>query len=318
MRYGNGAPLADPCIGPAEFVQRGPMSKQQQRQAPDIAPIVSPDRGSVADGPDNSVVQSQMGTARGEAETPLLAAAEAQAPTVVSPAQGAIPMAGGPTITIQNEFPDVGGDKARTKVGVKEKVWLQASTDGGTWSASGGTGSVLKDETYEWRAPITAGPVTITYTPTGGGTPVVTTINVVVPDALTATSSSARSYTGQGAGMDLQLQVGPTDVSFTNIGWLEDPGPATDVTGYFVGKPADKLAHKPNARWSPIGGANALGDVAEFNGWPGPYKEGGSYTWSIPNRWRADNGTGTVFHTSTQVMTIAADGTSSVTKLGKP
>lgn len=301
---------------------------KQQRQAPEAATAPSaPMSARSSEGGENSVAQAQLGSARGEAQTPFLDAAAAEvgptpitvgAPAVAGPGTGAIPAAGTPpTITVQNESAAPGGSTTRTRVGAKEKVWLQASTDGGTWTAAGGAGSVLADGTYEWRAPATAGPVAITYRPTGGGAAVVTTMTVVVPATLAATGSTARAYSGQGAGMDLQLQVGPTDVSFANLEWLEDPGPATAVSGYFVGKPADRLAHRPNPSWSPIGDGNALGDVAEFEGWPAPYGQGGSYTWAIPNRWRAGAGTGALFQPSTQVMSISAAGVSSVSKLGR-
>lgn len=260
-----------------------------------------------------------------EAPSPL----ETQGPAVEGPGtlspslpgldgKGAVPMATPSGITVQNEFAAPGGGDARTKVGVNEKVWLTPEESGGAWAASGGKGKTLKDGAYEWRAPTAAGSYTVSYTPKGG-TALVTTFEVVAPATMTATSATSRSYTGQGAGMDLELQIGPTSVSFAALQWKEIAGPATDIKGYFENKPADKLAHNP-AGWRNIGDQNNVGDKAEFEGWPGPYKGGGSYTWSIPNRWRPDgSGEGTEFHTSTQVMSILDDaGNSTVTKFGKP
>jgi hypothetical protein len=256
------------------------------------------------------------GTGHGEAPSAAPAdgggAAQAGAPAAGS--------AGGITIDVSNHRPAPGSENFnRTVVGVGEVTTFWASQPGGTWSSSSGTGTVGADGEYEWTAPSTMASATITYR-VGDATGTVT-MTVLQPMAITATlvgANNVNQVPGQGgAGMDLKLTMHPTTVSFYNVQWLEQPGPVGGKWGYFEQATDDQLAHAPNAEWLMMGDDNqGVTDTAAFYGAPPPFSEGG-FLWVIPNLFRVGNeGSGTVFFPSVQVMTLAADGTGTVSKFG--
>jgi hypothetical protein len=115
------------------------------------------------------------------------------------------------------------------------------------------------------------------------------------------------------------MTVGPMTVSFGNTEQLEEPGPATGVTGYFQQFSASTLQHRPSTRWARWNDRNTgPRDHASSHSVPPPYSAG-SFQWVIPNKYRVvgTSGAGTVFTSTTQVFSMAdATGTMSVSKAG--
>jgi len=117
--------------------------------------------------------------------------------------------------------------------------------------------------------------------------------------------------------MQQNVDAGPLNVSFANVQWLEVPGPATNVRGYWKEK-QDKgadLSHHPNPSWITLNNQNRASDHASSSGWPKTWKDGG-FEWSIPNKFRVvgSTGAGKQFVTTLQKFDIVADGTTTVSK----
>jgi hypothetical protein len=223
-------------------------------------------------------------------------------------------------ISVNNSYPDpaTGGEWSRTTVGVGEEATFACDPAGGTWPATGGTGTADPDGLYQWQAPGTPGSVTITYTAeerTG-----TVTMTVVEPERITSTKTGSLPATRAGAGMSLNLTIHPLSVCFANAEWYEVPGPGTP-TGYFERFPASDLAHDTAAgagHWVNMGFDNQnVSDRAGFTGWGRPWSQG-TWTWSIPTHYRAAGGPSTLFHTETQVMTVTnTSGDATVSKYGQ-
>ena len=191
--------------------------------------------------------------------------------------------------------------------------------DGGKWVSEDKTGKSPNTQTLQWTAS-KVGTNKITYTsPDGSG--LHRHHDDGGADSLSGRKDKDLTYTAgtQGAGMDLTITVNPTTVSFQALEIIEDTCPATAATGYFATHPPGSHTAKAGAgNWSGIGAKNDVGpDTADSSGWPAPWAVGG-YTWAIPVRWRlVGKGNGTSFAAkSNQVITITADGTTTVTKLG--
>jgi len=264
-------------------------------------------------------------TGGGDAGAPVAGVpTDASADPADAVAGGAAALSAGAT-AIQHST-DVGDPDAqafdRTDVGVGEGVrfWTNEVTPTGTWSSTGGTG-VMDDGAYKWTAPATLGKVTITYTKDG----VASSIDMMVYTPLYITSSGhsgpANPIPAQnvGAGMQIPLTFGPTFVSFGNVEWLEDPGPAS-TTHYWAAQDQSLLYHTPTTEWLSMGNDNkGVTDRADYNWYGPPYgTETSFWIWSIPNRWRiAGSGAGTPFWWSTQVMTLTPSGAATVTKFNE-
>jgi hypothetical protein len=229
-------------------------------------------------------------------------------------------------------------NRKRTKIGVGEEVKLTitpATLSPIKWSITGdGKLSATSGSTVTFTAHDTASKPKITAD--YAGTKVDVEFEVVAPTVPTITrlSSLNGNYpAGQaGTGMTCQFQYNPTDVSFYRIEILEDPGPATNVTGYFAQNPPftpAMLFHNPNPSFVAVGQDNKLAagiaDTAAYavsipngtGGWPA-WSNGG-WDWIIPNRYRvigASNTTGHLIGNVTQSFTIAASGATTVTKQG--
>jgi hypothetical protein len=120
--------------------------------------------------------------------------------------------------------------------------------------------------------------------------------------------------------MRLEVRLAPRNVSFGFIEMLEDPGPATGVTGYFAGLAAAgaDLAHHPNPAFVPIRLDNTIRfDHAATVPLPPPWTAG-TWEWAIPNRYRriGSADAGTVFTTTHQRFRITAAGVVTVSKDG--
>lgn len=225
-----------------------------------------------------------------------------------------------PTVTSQTiaAAPDGTAD-TRTTVGVGERVRFTGNT-AGTWTASEGQIiGINSGSNVIWEAPAIAATPTITLTTPGGQTAVQMT--VVAPDSLdmAVAAHDPIAVGTAGACMFTNVTVNPLNVSFGRTQWLEVPGPATNVSGYFTRFSAAQLRHHPNPRYLPFNDLNAgLNDHAAFHAAPAPFSFG-TFDWVIPNRYKIDgesDAQGRFFVDTTQEFTIFADGTMMIDKSG--
>jgi hypothetical protein len=226
----------------------------------------------------------------------------------------------GPAITHETRFsaPD-GSPKTRTNVGVGEEVTFKGPS-AGDWTASAGTPSAQANtDTFVWTAPNRATSATIKLKV--GTQESTVTMRVLEPSSITATKVRDLTFPGgtQGAGMELRFIYHPLTVSFGNVESKEVSGPASNVRGYYKGKEAE-LWHDSGDTFLPIREDNTDSaiDTASFSGEPKPWSKGG-FDWVIPNKFKvsSEGGDGKQYTTVTQAFTIAADGTSSVSKAGQ-
>lgn len=225
-----------------------------------------------------------------------------------------------PNITSETIKPAPDGTAdTRTTVGVGERVRFTADTSG-TWTVSHGhiiglnTGANMV-----WEAPATASNPTITLT-TPGGTRVFP-MTVIAPDELTMTvfGSHAIAAGTAGACMVNDVVINPLNVNFGRTQWLEVPGPATNVSGYFNQFTADTIFHNPNPDYLPFNDNNTgLRDHAAWHEVPAPFSFG-TFDWVIPNRYKIDgepDSQGRLFAHTTQEFVMFADGAMMIDKAG--
>lgn len=208
----------------------------------------------------------------------------------------------------------------RSTVGVCEDVTFTSQAPV-TWTvASRGafTPPAGARVTTTFNAPDVASNCVITATDAGGRT-VQSTLKVIPPNDSRARKISNREVYpvgSAGAGMDIQFRLHPLSVSFGNIETLEVPGPASNITGYFVGVAGP---HAPSPFWTRVADDNweAVNDTAGSAIRPQPWSDG-SYDWVVPNNYRRQGSAiaGHHFVDVTQHFTMAADGTAGVTKGG--
>jgi hypothetical protein len=161
----------------------------------------------------------------------------------------------------------------------------------------------------------------VTITLTVGTQTATKEITVIAPNSLSMVVSSNHGLTAGTAGvcMVTNVTVGPTTVCFGNTEWLEEPGPASAVSGYFTTLPAATIYHHPNPnflRWNDHN--TSLTDHAAWHAVPPPYSVG-QFQWSIPNKYRVagTGGAGTVFTTTTQLFQMTSTaGMMTVSKAG--
>jgi hypothetical protein len=230
------------------------------------------------------------------------------------------------------------GDAARdrTTVAVGEEVDF-TSTSAGSWSASASTGTASgTGDSFHWKAQDAAGTATITFTPTGGGAAQTKQMHVVAPTSIDFRKMRDEPQPPAGAGMWTNLTFGPQTVNFYNVEWLEVPGFAESVTGYFDQlqmQEGRELEHNPNANWTPMSedGAvnNDVDDHAFINTLPRLTRTvidffgerryfAGSFQWNVPNKYRvAGQGDGQVFQNVVQSFTMDDAGTVTVSKGGQ-
>ena len=225
-----------------------------------------------------------------------------------------------PTVTSETILPAPDGSPdTRTTVGVGERVRFTANTSG-TWSVSHGriiglnTGSNMV-----WEAPAVATSPTITVT-TPGGTRVVP-FTVIAPNNLdmAVNTNDAIPAGTAGACMITDVTVEPLSVNFGRTQWLEVPGPATNVSGYFNRFAAAAIFHNPNPNYLPFDDANSgLNDHASWHAVPGPFSFG-TFEWVVPNRYKIDgepDSQGRLFTNTVQAFTMFSGGTMMITKAG--
>ncbi|WP_348799265.1 eCIS core domain-containing protein [Flavobacterium adhaerens] len=224
-----------------------------------------------------------------------------------------------PTITTETikSAPD-GTPDTRTTIGVGERVRLTANT-AGTWTVSEGHIIGLNNgASIIWEAPGIAANPTITLT-TPSGTKV-TPFTVIAPNGLSmvVAANDAIPTGTAGACMITDVTVNPLNVNLGRTQWLEIPGPATNVAGYFNQFPAATIFHNPNPNFLPFNDNNTgLNDHAAWEAVPPPFSLG-TFEWVIPNHYRLDgeSGQGRLFTNTVQAFFMMPSGTMMITKAG--
>lgn len=231
----------------------------------------------------------------------------------VTPTPGTAPTVTSQTISIA---PD-GSTDSRTTVGVGERV-LFTSDIAGTWTVTEGhIIGINNGQTMVWEAPPVAANATITITTSAGAQAM--NFTVLAPDSLTMVVANHEPIAvgTAGACMIQNVTVNPLTVNFGRTQWLEVPGPATNVTGYFTRFSAAQLRHHPNPRYLPFDDVNSgLTDHAAFHGVPAPFSDG-TFEWVIPNRYKIDgepDAQGRFFENTVQSFFQFADGSMMITK----
>jgi hypothetical protein len=123
-----------------------------------------------------------------------------------------------------------------------------------------------------------------------------------------------------------EVTFNPTTVCLGAIQWLEVPGPATGVSGFFNKFSAATLHHNPNTSYALVndrnimeaGPSNGPNDHCAWHTTPGPYSTGG-FTWVVPNRYIVDGesaASGRYFADTNQVFSMTAAGALTITKAG--
>lgn len=214
-------------------------------------------------------------------------------------------------------------DRTRKNLGVGEVVSLTlepTSLSPVSWSLSGdGSLSATNGNPIDFTAHERASTpiVTVTYE----ALTLAVHFSVIEPANETAVIYSINTFPAgqQGVGMVLDpITVYPTNVSFQNVECLEEPGPASNITGYFTNYLPSQLYHNPNANWIPLTAWNSWADHAAFGPLPPPWAAGG-FEWDIPVRWRVTGSTNAAsLPNRLQTFSIAGtNGSSTVTKLGQ-
>ena len=240
----------------------------------------------------------------------------------------------------------IGDYEHRHRLGVRESVkcsWMPPDAVV-TWDAGTGGQIGMKNDKREYTAPLTAG-ASPYLTAVCHGTRYSLELEVVEPQSVVAKSAEAFDYgvptnVAGGAGMELELVVLPTNVSFMGIAVQEVPTDYKDPQGYFANEYFDfAWSHTTNIGagvWHDIQVGNRfMYDYAEMGDQlPRMTPDGditdnwscgwivGSMNWMIPVGW---NETGSSeedtpvkqFAMYWQRFRMASDGTLEVEKLGK-
>jgi hypothetical protein len=247
------------------------------------------------------------------------------APTAGAPLLGDLPTnraetaSTGPiTLKVETDKKSPGGSNSRTTIGVGERIFVTNDpvTDG-KFSSKVGKG---KDEgtLYTWDAPDTAAKAIITFTPKDGGTPSTVEINVIEPESVVFQDKQALTYGKvSAAGMKVKVAFLPFTVSFANLDWQEKDVAPSVVEGWFKSLPADKVKHKKGPGGY-LDAKNKAGDTAEWES-SVVVKEESKLQWDIPQNYKVNGGAEKPVPAQpfTQLMTIDASGTTTVTKNGQ-
>jgi hypothetical protein len=294
----------------------------QQRGAPPRVQghVVDPDQG------DADAAEAAPGVLFGQADSdpvppPVGDPGAAGPPPVPAPPPAAVAPTPWPLqITSRTDVhaPD-GTPDTRTTLAMGEVVYL--SVDGGAadWVATGGWPQSGRGRpTFAWELS-EPGTATVRATIPATGATGSIAFTAVGPSGLRMRRASVDAVpagTG-GAGMRLIPHFEPQNVNFANVEWLEVPGPAAGVRGYFAGLAGRgmDLSHHPNKKFVRI--TPQVRDHAYAYPLTGPFSAG-RFHWTIPNRFRraATTGPGRVFFNSHQRFAVTAAGRVTVTKQG--
>ena len=216
-----------------------------------------------------------------------------------------------------------GSAKSRKVVGVGERVMIKANKLSSFKASTGEPTSTSPKAGFRWRAPFTAGSAEITATMVDKSQTQTVSFTVVEPSSLTAKKEKDQSFPAgeQGVGMTLDFIYGPMNVSFGGVGARERAGPASAIKGYYLREGMPHY-HQPKVPdFFPIAENNHLAgatrdSAAQYNQ-PKPW-EHGSFHWSIPNEFQADESAAPkVFtHTTQEFVMLDDTGTTTVTKAG--
>jgi hypothetical protein len=211
-------------------------------------------------------------------------------------------------------------DRKRTKLGVGERVTLTASRSG-TWEVKNGKLSATSGAKVVFTAPSTVNHATITVR--AGGEEQKVEFDVIAPSSVHMDVNGRRHIAnGQpNAGFHAEIYIGPADVSFKNIEFLErDVGAVAN--GHWAS--FNGVGHHPGKAWGTMQDVVASGKGTKSNfmdnclsgetGTGKPWK--GSYSFSIPWLYRVGSGGGTQFTTVVQTVTTGDDGTTTISKAG--
>ncbi|HSY20034.1 MAG TPA: hypothetical protein VK815_16940, partial [Candidatus Acidoferrales bacterium] len=223
-------------------------------------------------------------------------------------------------------------DLDRTTVGVAEYVTLFFSTDPKgansvnftttAWKTSAGSISPAIGYSTIFTAPSNA--ATATVTATVHGQSVTKDFNILEPSGIKAKIRSHDSYVvgTVGAGMEMDVVLQPTTVSFNRVQIKEPGAAATGKTYYFASHapPNHDSDHGANA-WHPVTCDNLVSDAHFDHAWSAgwPIGQHGSYTWPISPIWSVggdDSNSHPLSGWTDQIMTLSSDGTMKVDKLG--
>jgi hypothetical protein len=185
-------------------------------------------------------------------------------------------------ITSRTLFRAPGASSGRRTVGIGEPVMLSAP-GGGRWSASAAAPNAADQghgRSFRWTAPEQPGTVTISLDK--GGSTQTATFSVVAPQdiAFEKIREATPKEIGQrvGAGMLTKVNLLPRTVAFDALTWAEEPGPASNATGFFEKNVPP--AHEPALQ--PMRANDKLADLAVYFNRTLPTR-GGSFDWEIPN-----------------------------------
>jgi hypothetical protein len=216
----------------------------------------------------------------------------------------------------------------RTTIGVGENVRVEFDATpllGPTWTttagslSSSGNGVILTAPDSGTNATVTAHV---------RDAQIAVAFDVVQPTGVSATIRGTDNNFNvgvSGAGMQLDVVLQPTTVSFGRV-YMEEIGEnASGVSGYYVyhppgGHTTGRGANTPH----PVGCDNLIGDEMDHASWfgdPQPWVvlgqyNGGSFTWPIPAVWWVPPGPAHNLPWSDQSFALAPDGTMTVSKFG--
>jgi hypothetical protein len=215
------------------------------------------------------------------------------------------------------------GNRARTKLGVGERVTLTLTPVAGDWTATGaGTVKPKKGSTVVLTASGSPGKVKVSVTAAGQTEEIEFT--VIAPNSVHQDTVSTEHYNVgvPNAGFKGRVYCGPDDVNFVNITFLEAEIGCV-ATGSWIAK--NGKGHGPNT--SPIGfgdtvvsGKGTMSDAVDHC-WSG-YVPGltltdwtGEMTFSIPWTYQCNGAHGKI-DTVVQKTSTSKDGTTSTKKAG--
>jgi hypothetical protein len=218
-------------------------------------------------------------------------------------------------------------NQSRTNLGVGEQVYLYFNpalpTTNVTWSVTAGSLAVASGITNLFTAPSNAANVTVTVTI--GSAPVNFHYKVYAPTgyarAQIVATDNAYGTDNAGAGMQIEIWIGPTNVSFGAVSIMEVGEVATNATGYFANTntwPASNLDHGQHGanEWAQLGQDNSVGPDTADSGTCIPPWSAGNFTWPIPVDWKVGNGPTNSMTGWSQNFTIDASGTVTIQKFG--
>ncbi len=218
-------------------------------------------------------------------------------------------------------------NRARTTVGVGEKVNLTYSLGNAAWTVSKGALTATSGQTVTFQAPDRA--ETVIIKATGGGCTCTVTFTVIEPANVQMERAPGTGiFHANGipsVGIRAEIFLQPDTVSFQFIEISEDDCPGV-VTGYFVGTTLDGIRHAAHGAgtWVPVGppvagkGSKIVGRDTASSGhcnFGTPYSNG-TFDWAIPWKFRVGSGADKVFATVHQRFTIDAAGDMTVSKAG--